>query len=413
MALKALLLKKELDGKRSAMNKLNREEEFEKRTAELEAAINEMTEENTPEERDAVSAEIDKLEEEKTENASAISQLREEIEKLEAELDAAEQENIVPDDKPEERTNKMDEMITRDSKEYVEAYAEYIKGNKKAADLRNMLTTTNDTTPNGTATVPVPSFVYDVVKTAWERDGIMALVRKAYLRGNLKVGFEISGSDAIVHAEGASAISAEDLVLGVVELVPESIKKVVQVSDEALDLGGEEFLRYIYDELTYRIAKKAADELIAKIEACGTVSTTTCPSVPKVTAASIGLGTIASAIAQLSSEAANPVIMMNKATWGAFKSAQYAASYPVDIFEGLPVVYNNSITAFSAATTGVTYAIVGDLGQGALANFPNGEEIEFKFDNLSLKKQDLVEVFGRKYVALGVVAPNAFVKITK
>lgn len=413
MALRALLLKKELDGKRSAMNKLNREEEFEKRTAELEAAINEMTEENTPEERDAVSAEIDKLEEEKTENASAISQLREEIEKLEAELDAAEQENIVPDDKPEERTNKMDEMITRDSKEYVEAYAEYIKGNKKAADLRNMLTTTNDTTPNGTATVPVPTFVYDVVKTAWERDGIMALVRKAYLRGNLKVGFEISGSDAIAHAEGASAISTEDLVLGVVELVPESIKKVVQVSDEALDLGGEEFLRYIYDELTYRIAKKAADELIAKIEACGTVSTTTCPRVPKVQATSIGLGTIASAIAQLSGEAANPVVMMNKATWGAFKSAQYSASYPVDIFEGLPVVFNNSIASFAAATTGVTYAIVGDLGHGALANFPNGEEIEFKFDNLSLKKQDLVEVFGRKYVAIGVVAPDAFVKVTK
>lgn len=413
MALRALLLKKELDGKRSAMNKLNREEEFEKRTAELEAAINEMTEENTPEERDAVSAEIDKLEEEKTENASAISQLREEIEKLEAELDAAEQENIVPDDKPEERTNKMDEMITRDSKEYVEAYAEYIKGNKKAADLRNMLTTTNDTTPNGTATVPVPTFVYDVVKTAWERDGIMALVRKAYLRGNLKVGFEISGSDAIAHAEGASAISTEDLVLGVVELVPESIKKVVQVSDEALDLGGEEFLRYIYDELTYRIAKKAADELIAKIEACGTVSTTTCPRVPTVQATSIGLGTIASAIAQLSGEAANPVVMMNKATWGAFKSAQYSASYPVDIFEGLPVVFNNSIASFAAATTGVTYAIVGDLGHGALANFPNGEEIEFKFDNLSLKKQDLVEVFGRKYVAIGVVAPDAFVKVTK
>lgn len=413
MALKALLLKKELDGKRSAMNKLNREEEFEKRTAELEAAINEMTEENTPEERDAVSAEIDKLEEEKTENASAMSQLREEIEKLEAELDAAEQENIVPDDKPEERKNNMDGMITRDSKEYVEAYAEYIKGNKKAADLRNMLTTTNDTTPNGTATVPVPSFVYDVVKTAWERDGLMALVRKAYLRGNLKVGFEISGSDAVVHAEGAAAISPEDLVLGVVELVPESIKKVVQVSDEALDLGGEEFLRYIYDELTYRIAKKAADRLIAKIEACGTVSTTTCPSVPKVKNATIGLGTIASAIAQLSGEAANPVVIMNKATWGAFKSAQYAASYPVDIFEGLPVVYNNTIKAFSAATTGETYAIVGDLGQGALANFPNGEGIEFKFDNLSLKKQDLVEVFGREFVAIGVVAPDAFVKITK
>jgi HK97 family phage major capsid protein len=241
----------------------------------------------------------------------------------------------------------------------------------------------------------------------------MALVRKSYLRGNLKVGFEISGTDAVIHAEGASAISPEDLVLGVVELVPESIKKVVQVSDEALDLGGEDFLRYIYDELTYRIAKKAADRLIEKIEACGTVSTTTCPRVAKIKNATIGLGTIASAIANLSGDAANPVIIMNKATWGDFKSAQYAASYPVDIFEGLPVVFNNSIASFAAATTGVTYAIVGDLGQGALANFPNGEGVDFKFDNLSLKKQDLVEVFGREYVALGIVAPDAFVKITK
>lgn len=413
MALKALLLKKELDSKRSAMKKLDRTEEFEKRSAELEAAINEMPEESTTEEREAVSAEVDKLEEEKTENASAITQLREEIAKLEAELDAAEAENIVPDDKPEERTTKMDEMITRDSKPYVEAYADYIKGKKSADELRNMLTTTNDTTPNGTATVPVPTFVYELVKTAWNRDGIMALVRKSYLRGNLKVGFEISGTDAVIHAEGASAINPEDLVLGVVELVPESIKKVVQVSDEALDLGGEEFLRYIYDELTYRIAKKAADRLIEKIEACGTVSTTTCPRVAKIKNATIGLGTIASAIANLSGDAANPVVIMNKATWGDFKSAQYAANYPVDIFEGLPVVFNNSITSFAAATTGVTYAIVGDLGQGALANFPNGEGVDFKFDNLSLKKQDLVEVFGREYVALGIVAPDAFVKITK
>ena len=414
MALKALLLKKELDGKRSALTKLDRTEEFEKRSAELEAAISEITEENTPEEREAISAEVDKLEEEKTENASAISQLREEIEKLEAELDAAEAENTVPDDKaPAERTNNMEEMITRDSKTYVEAYADYIKGKKSADELRNMLTTTNDTTPNGTATVPVPTFVYELVKTAWQRDGIMALVRKSYLRGNLKIGFEISGSDAIVHAEGASAISPEDLVLGVVTLVPQSIKKVVQVSDEALDLGGEDFLRYIYDELTYRIAKKAADELLAKIEACGTVSTTDSPAVPKITATSIALGTVAAAMAKLSGDAANPVVIMNKATWGDFKAVQYAASYPVDVFEGLPVVFNNSISSFEAATTGVTYAIVGDLGQGALANFPNGEGVDFKFDNLSLKKQDLVEVFGREYVALGVVAPNAFVKISK
>lgn len=299
----------------------------------------------------------------------------------------------------------------RNSPEYINAYAEYIKTGD-AAEVRNMLTTENDTTPNGTATIPVPEFVYDIVKTAWEREGIMSRVRKSYLRGNLKVGFEISGSAATIHAEGASAISAEDLVLGTVELVPQSIKKFVQISDEALDLRGEAFLRYLYDELTYRIAKKAADELVAKIVACGTVSTTTCPGVP-VVAATATLGTVAGAIANLSDEANNPVIMMNKLTWGVFKAAQAGGSYAYDPFEGLPVVFNNTIKAYAAASTGDTYMIVGDLDQGALANFPNGEDIEFKFDNLSLKKQDLVEVFGRQYVGLGVVAPNAFVKVTK
>ena len=76
-------------------------------------------------------------------------------------------------------------------------------------------------------------------------------------------------------------------------------------------------------------------------------------------------------------------------------------------------MFNNTITAYSAATTGVTYAIVGDLDQGALANFPNGDDIDIKYDNVTLMTNDLVRVLGREFVGLGVVAPDAFVKITK
>lgn len=300
----------------------------------------------------------------------------------------------------------MENIEIRNTKEYIDAYADYIKTGKDA-EVRALLT------ENASGTVAVPELVYDIVKTAWEKEGIMNLVRKSYLKGNLKVGFEISGDSAVVHTEGAAAIDPENLVLGIVNMVPKSIKKVVQISDEAYDLRGEAFLRYIYDELAYRIAKKCADELIAKIIACGTLSTTTCVGVPAITASSIAQGTVASAMAQLSDEAANPVIMMNKATWASFKAVQYAGSFDADPFEGLPVVFNNTIKAFSAASSGDTYAIVGDLGEGALANFPNGDEIEFKFDELSLKKQDLIEVLGRRFVAIEPVAPNAFVKIKK
>lgn len=295
----------------------------------------------------------------------------------------------------------------RNSAAYIEAYANYIKTGDDS-ECRALLTEN----VNG-GTVAVPELVYSITKTAWEKEGIMALVRKTYMKGNLKVGFEISGDGAVVHTEGGNAISPESLVLGVVTLVPQSIKKVIQISDEVYDMRGEEFLRYIYDELTYRIAKKAADLIIAAIVAAGTVSTTTAVGVPVYNGSTVGQDTIANAMAQLSDEAANPVVMMNKATWGAFKTVQYAGNFNTDPFEGLPVLFNNTIKAYSAASTGDTYAIVGDLGHGAMANFPNGEEITFKFDDLTLKKQDLIEVMGREYVGLGIVAPNAFVKVTK
>lgn len=372
-------------------------EQIEARTAEL-AELIESAESN--EQLDAYQEELDAIEERK-------GAIKAEIETRRAKIaDVVKGAGNVITERSEEP-----KMEVRNTPEYVNAYAEYIKTGK--ADEVRALTSTNDTTPNGTGTVPVPDFVYDVVKTAWEKEGIMSLVRKSYLKGNLKVGFEISSSDAAVHAEGASAVSEESLVLGTVTLTPQSIKKWISISDEVLDLRGEAFLRYIYDELAYRIAKKAADQLIANIEACGTVSTTTCPGIPKLKVTTASLGTIASAMAMLSDEAANPVVMMNKQTWGSFKALQASGNYGYDPFEGLPVLFNNTIAAYSAASSGVTYAIVGDLGHGALANFPNGEGIEFKFDELTDMTKDLVRVLGREYVGIGVVAPDAFVKITK
>ena len=346
---------------------------------------------------EALSKEVEELEARKAEIETEVEKRKKEAE--EALKTAKEVEKV------EER--KMDNKEIRNSKEYIEAYGEYIRtGND--AEVRTLL---SENATNGT--VAVPDFVYDIVKTAWDEEGIMSLVRKSYLKGNLKVGFEIDGSDAALHTEGGEAVAEENLTLGIVELKPVSIKKWISISDEVYDLKGEAFPSYIYREIAHRIAKKAADTLIAKIEACDTVSTTTMVGVPVVTEGTLGLGTIAKALAELSDEATNPVIMMNKKSYAAFKAVQYAGNYAVDPFEGLEVRFNNTITAYDAATTGVTYAIVGDLGEGALANFPNGEEITFKFDELSRKKEDLIEVLGREYIAVEPIAPNHFAKIQK
>ena len=375
-------------------------EEVEARTSEIQSEVDSADEARMEE----LKTELDQLEARKAELKKIAAEAQETRQAIAEDKVAVEEIKEVI---MEER--KMANSAVIKTAEYRAAFKNYILTDKDA-ECRALLT------ENVSGNVPVPEIVYDIVKNAWEKEGIMRLVKKTYLKGNLKVGFEISADGAVIHTEGQAAPNAENLVLGVVELIPTSIKKFIQISDEVVDMDPGQFLEYVYDELTYRIAKKAADTLIEKIEACGTVSTNT-PSVnvavPVVEADSISLGLIASAMAQLSDQAANPVIVMNKATWGAFKAVQAAGSYGYDPFEGLPVIFNNSIEAFSAATTGVTYAIVGDFGEGALANFPAGNDITLKYDDKTLATSDLVQILGRQYVALGVVGPKSFVKITK
>ena len=306
---------------------------------------------------------------------------------------------------PKEEKKSMTNAEVRASKEYLDAYVNYIKKDDDT-ECRALLTEIVS------GQVPVPTYVEDRVRTAWQKNGLMNLVRKTYVKGILKVAFERYATGAVLHTEGSSAPDEETLTLGVVTLTPASIKKWITISDEAMDLKGEAFLDYIYDEITYQIVKKAQSELIAKVTALTAGATASAPAVG-VTAGSPSVGIVAECLGKLSDEAANPVIVMNKASWSAFKAAQYAANYAVDPFEGLPVHFDNTMATYTSSTaTTVTWMIVGDFGVGAQANFPNGAEVTLKFDDTSLAEADLVKIVGREYVGLGIVADHAFCKVT-
>ena len=367
--------------------------DIETRTAEIKAAMQ------------AEDADLDGMTEELRQMEERKAAIRAEAEER-AKLAESVANGMTGENKEEYKEKEiMSNMEIRKSHEYNMAYAEYIKTGDDS-ECRALLT------ENVSGKVPVAEYAENAVRTAWNREGIMNRVRKTFLKGNLKIGFEVSADGAYVHTEAANtATTEESLVLGVTNLIPQSIKKWLQISDEVYDMKGEEFLDYIYDELTYRIAKKAADQLVAAIVACTTGSSDNHPAQGQITATTITVGLVAQALAELGDEAANPAIIMNKSTWGKFKAAQAANGYGYDPFEGLPVLFNDSLSSFDAATTGVCYAIVGDLGVGAQANYPNGAEIEIKFDDKTKMEYDLVRILGRQYVGLGVVAPKAFCKI--
>ena len=349
-----------------------------------------------------------------------LGALEEEVRAINAELaarEAAEEERkakldevkngLAPEiikEKSEDRKMTTEEI--RNSKEYIDAFGEAVRtGDENFRECRALIS------ENGSGTVAVPTFVEDAIKTAWEREGITSRIRKVSVKGNLKVNFERSATAAAIHTEGGDAPDEETLLLGIVTLIPRMIKKWISFSDEAESLRGEAFLRYIMDEIADKLVNFAAATVVGAIAGAPAASTATAVGVPVVND-DPAIDTVAQALGQLTDAAVNPVVIMNRGTWAAFKAAQYAGSFSVDPFEGLTVLFTSALKAHSAAASNEVYMIVGDLA-GVTGNFPNGFTPSLIVDRLSLAEADLVKVVGKLYAGIGVTGPGMFVNVTK
>ena len=347
---------------------------------------------------DALEAEVRSIKEE-LENRAAEEAKKVEIRKEVAKANAPVVEKV----QEEVRTMKTNEEV-RASKEYIDAFARYLVS-ENDTEVRSLLTETVS------GSVPVPVIVDEIIRTAWEKSDILSRVRKTNIRGNLKVAFELSATGAAEHTEGTTAPTEESLALGIVTMVPKNIKKWIRVSDEAIAMGGETLVRYIYDELTYQIVKKLTALVIGDITTASTSASSSAVSVPAISM-NPALTTVATAFANLSDEAQNPVIIMNKLTYASFIAAQAGGSFSFDPFNGLPVLFSSALPAYSAASNNQVYAIVGDL-RGAQVNYPEGEGIVIKYDDLSEAEADLVKIVGRQYAAHALTACNMFCNIKK
>ena len=351
---------------------------------ERAAAIAEETREASIETLDALSEELDMIEERKK---AIIAQAEEKREKM---LDVLEGAGEVIEEEKQEEQRTMEKVEIRKTPEYLDAWVENMKG-RASEEQRALLTA------NADGTIAVPVYVDDTIHTAWENNEILRRMRKTYYPGNLRVGYEASAGQATLHEEGDEAVAEEELVLGVVEMIPTMIKKWISFSDEALDMRGEDFVDYIVDEITDKIIKG----VIMQAETVMLSSTLTA----SVTAAGSALATadLIAAEGALSGEATAPALITTRANAAALKAAALSAQYGYDPFDGMDVLY---VSALPQNILGY----VADLS-GIQANFPNGDDVKIKIDDLTLATSDMVKVIGRLYVAVAVVAPGKTVKI--
>lgn len=350
-----------------------------------------------PAELDAEGADLDALETEvreikaELEARKAAAKKREEIRTAVASGEGKVIRTFKQENKPM-NTNEI-----RNSQEYIEAYANAIRTQDSTfAECRALL---SDNVNGGV--VAVPTFVAEIVAKAVEASPILSRVRRMQAAGNVKVGFEISAPAAAVHTEGGDPVAEEALQLGIVLMVPKTYKKWVSISDEGLDsMSGEAYLRYLYDEITRGIIKARENAVIAAILAAPQTATASAPAVAKTGTAAGAIDDFVQARALLSSAADNLVIICTPAQYATYRSLQMSASYGVDPFDGLTVLFNDNATV----------PIIGDLS-GVMENLPKGENIEFKYDAMSRKKDDLVEILGRLPAAIAVVGNKFFAKV--
>ena len=64
---------------------------------------------------------------------------------------------------------------------------------------------------------------------------------------------KMAATAAVWHEEGADQPDEETLTIATVDLIAKSAKKWITISDEVMDVRGQAFLDYIYDEIEYQI----------------------------------------------------------------------------------------------------------------------------------------------------------------
>lgn len=343
------------------------------------------------------------------------------VEKLSAEVEALEERKAQIEKEAEERKALLNEVSKtshevepmrkekdmeelRNSKEYIDAYARYIKTGDDR-ECRTLMT--ENVTGDNPGTLPVPQFVADILH-AELRSEIVDGFRHMRAKGNVAIPVEVNAPAAAIHTEGGAAVEEENLAIAPVLLQLLTYKKWVGITDEALDvelMDSRSYLEYIFEEISRGILKARENTFIQKVFSAPSTSANPDITAPTVEAATRSISDFVNARAQLNADARDLVVIITPTEYAAYRALQLGAQYPIDVFDGMKVIVRDFPKGITAAR-----AIVGDL-RGYMENLPNGEEIQFKKDDHTLMTSDIVRILGRLPASVGIVGNRFFVKV--
>ena len=395
-------------------------EQIEERKAEFESKDVETREsilkeiENVTAEADSIDAEISELEE-----------LRKTFEEQEERMSLA--KTVTKPVIDERKDQRMEDNILK-SAEYTKLYADMIRGRVDEKEVRSYLNQRADSANLSTATdyVPIPEVMQGYVETAWFNYGKFSrLVAETFEPAILKIPVEVSADGANWHDENGDAVTQEAITFGQIILQPKMIKKFIALTDELMAMAAPDFLRYISDELVYRVILALDEAIISRTDdnglgVIGVANNALTTDVP----AELDFNVINEAVAGLVTFD-NLVIAMNPKTFFSnfmgltdqvgnpiFRVVHDNENRPQYYLSGYRVEFTQALPAYDDADPSDVYAIIGNWGRGYRLNYPQGRNVITLVDPYTLATEDVVRMIGRLYVAGNVVNPLHFAQLS-
>lgn len=410
---------------RMAEDKIN--EAIEKRNAivdEVEAKKEEFENADT-DKRDEILDEVEALTEEANKIEEDVKELEEQKDKLAEQEERMSMSSTLSKTKIEERKSQMENVNVLATKEYNQMYADFIRGKVDKKEIRSYLESRALATT--TENVPIPEVMQGFVETAWYEYGKFSrLVSETFEPAILKIPVEVSADPANWHDELGEEPQEENITLGQIILQPKMIKKWISLTDELMAMSADDFLRYIADELVYRVVLALDEAIINRTDAngLGVIGIVDNPNT-EVVNAELNFNAINVALANLVSFE-DLTIAMNPATFfntfmgmvdevgrPIFNVVQDNNSRPQYYLSGHRVEFTQALKSDAEASAGEPVFIIGNFRRGYRLNYPQGRNVITLVDPYTLATQDLVRMIGRLYVAGNVVKPKHFAQVNK
>ena len=395
---------------------------------EVEAKKEEFENADT-DKRDELLEEVEALTDEANKIDEEVKELEEQRSKMKAQEERMSLTNNLSKTAIEARKdqieNNMENVNVLKTKEYEQLYADFIRGKSDEKEVRSYLQARALATT--TQYVPIPEIMQGFVETAWYTYGKFSrLVSETFEPAILKIPVEVEADPAVWHDELGEEPQEETITLGQIILQPKMIKKWISLTDELMAMSAEDFLRYISDELVYRVILALDEAIISRTDAngLGVIGIVNNPNTEVVTT-ELNFNAINAALANLVTFE-DLTIAMNPATFfnvfmgmtdqvdrPIFNVVQNQNDKPSYYLSGHRVEFTQALKSFDEAEAGDPIFIVGNFRRGYRLNYPQGRNVITLVDPYTLATQDLVRMIGRLYVAGNVVKPKHFAQVNK